>query len=409
MTRIAFVADPHIGNHKRVGGQMLAGLNDRCRFTLDSLFQACKTAHFNGCSTLYIIGDLYDNVSIGARIIAATQDLLAAAKANGLDVVISTGNHDSITGEPGDHVIGPLRFVARIVDKPIIDRHENCDVVVVPYKPGPAAVWLRQALSEVQREDSEFDDRSLNSASNVPSRPRILAVHLGIAHEGTPAFMQDECSMRLETLQNLLREFSYSALVAGHWHDYYQSQKTNPMIIQLGALAPTGWDNPGVRNRGVMAILDGTTFRHVTIPGPRFVKAVGQAGFDGVKQAVKESPDCKLFVEWVVAPDEAEDARADLAIYKDRDMIHYGLVVADTTQATEEARKAATAARSAATLAESLEAYVTKLALPVNVTRERVLELARRFMGLSRPLRTVSRPRSVRTCPTRSRLLRRWG
>ena len=387
MSIVGMVADVHISNYRRVGGIMTAGLNERCRMVLDVLRRTCQAAFEQGCSKLYILGDLYESATIGPRVIAATQDVLLEARSNGLEVVISTGNHDAITGDPGDHALGPLRHIAKIVDRPLIDKLGDLEVVVLPFYDGPASVWLRKQLSEVQREDAGLDEQLSNSASDDRSPPRVLALHLGIAHDGTPAFLQDECSLRLQTLQGLLTEFGYDGLFAGHWHDFIQLNTPNAFFVQLGALVPTGWDNPGVRNRGMLAVYStnggNTNLKYVSIPGPRFLQIKGLAGFETLKASVLEAAGSKLFVDWLIAPDDLNDAKEDLMIFKNRSLIHHGEVSLDMSQVTEIAREAATAARSEKTLAEALDAYVQKMPMPQDVQRTRILQLARKMVGLS--------------------------
>jgi hypothetical protein len=51
MTKAAFIADGHIGNHQRCGGAISYGMNERCRQALDVLCRAGELVVAEGCDT----------------------------------------------------------------------------------------------------------------------------------------------------------------------------------------------------------------------------------------------------------------------------------------------------------------------------------------------------------------------
>jgi len=379
MTTVAVVADVHVANHKRLGGPAEIGLNERCRLAIDSLRLACWEARERGCARLYVAGDLFDTVAPSPRVLAAVQDVLAESSHRGCPVTVMPGNHDAISAEPGDHALGPLRYVSTVVDRPSVDRLGDMDVILIPHRSGRAATWLRSAIAEAEDEDSE-GDRADPSQASLRSL-RVLVLHLGISTSSSPSYLRDDpSSIDASGLGAIADESDVDIVVAGHWHDMATFSLGDARAIQIGALAPAGWGDLGVADRGRMLVVDsGGRVESVEIPGPRFVKV---RSADDVEAFAERAQGSKLFVEWLAAADEMADARDDLKILIDRGVVHRGAVTIDVEDASEAAREAAAAARSSDSLAAALAAYVGKMKLPKGVDRGRVLELARRFTGI---------------------------
>ena len=123
--RVAFVADVHVGNPQRFGGDIKAGINKRCQMVLDSLAKAVVIAAANKSEYFVICGDLIDYVKIEPQIIAAIQLILRDAKRLGMQAVLLKGNHENVSQALGDHALGPLKPLARIVEVPTTITHQD--------------------------------------------------------------------------------------------------------------------------------------------------------------------------------------------------------------------------------------------------------------------------------------------
>lgn len=387
MSRIGIVADAHIGNARRLGGVVTAGLNERCRLAIGTLATACAEAREQDCDALYVLGDLFDTISPGPRIVAAVQRVLDASRKRGVPVVVMPGNHDAVSPAPGDHALGPLVPVAVVVERPTVLHVGGLSVTMVPHRPGPAAGWLPGAVAQAQGEASEGVGADPSSASL--NTFRCLAVHQGIEHDGTPKHLRGaHDAMTVDELDELCLAHGFHAVLAGHWHDPADVRlpRSGALAVQVGALVPTGWSDPGLAGRGRMVLLSSHDphLMAVEVPGPRFLRASGPEGLPTALDVADSAPKgCSVFVEWHAPPDALDVARAEMAAAEQNVRIAKGVVVADVSEANASAQRAAAAARSADTLAEALAAYVREMELPEGVTRARVLGMARRYVGQS--------------------------
>lgn len=384
MGRISVVADVHVGNPRRLGGLTTAGLNDRCRLIIDTLKAACLEAHEQGCDALYVLGDLFDTMSPGPRVVAAVQRVLLQSLRIGVPTAVIPGNHDAASSAPGDHALGPLAPVATVVERPSVLITGGVCVTMIPHQPGPAASWLPGAVAQAQSEAPEGCGATPSSASLC--RFRCLAVHQGIECDSTPKHLRGgHDALSVELLDDLCVQYGFNAVLAGHWHDPSDVRLPNSdaLAVQIGALVPTGWSDAGLLGRGRMVIIDDEE-PHITaveIPGPRFLRAKGPEGLPEALDEADRARHCAVFVEWHAPPDALDVARAEMAAAEQNSRIYKGTVVADVSEANASAQRAATAARDADNLNEALAAYVREMDLPEGVKRARVLTLARRYVG----------------------------
>ena len=89
MTRIAFVGDVHVGNHKKFSGEMKKGINERCENVLYALSSAVNKAKAEKAETLVILGDLFDNPRPSPQMIMRVQEIIEQ-----IPTIILAGNHD---------------------------------------------------------------------------------------------------------------------------------------------------------------------------------------------------------------------------------------------------------------------------------------------------------------------------
>jgi hypothetical protein len=365
VTKLAFVADVHLGNHKIHGGSSVCSLNERCRAGIEVFGRAVKRAVEARCSAFFVLGDLLDYSRPEAQLLAALQRILRRAHDGGMNFWIVAGNHEMTSGTPGDHALGPLSPYASIVDKPMLVKPaRDIGVGLIPYRAGnePAKLWMPEAVQEALREGPD---------SGIEHR--ILGIHLGVSDDKTPPWLAGSPgSIDVHQLVKLAGALGVTRVFAGDWHD---RRRWNfiPSVFQLGALVPTGWDNPGLEGYGTLAIWNDGQVDYHEIPGPRFIGTVPDDAAALVAEAKKLGH--QPFLRLTTSPDELGEARAALEA-----LGVPGDVRADMTDVTVAARTAATAARSATTLDEALGGFVANMVLPEGVEREQVAALALRYL-----------------------------
>ena len=375
-TRYAFVADVHVANHRRFGGPLLAGVNRRAQHIFAALEHAYREADQMGATNMMVLGDLFDSAKPEPQLIAGVQRVMKLAETTwGIATTVLLGNHEMASSEVGDNALAPLWEQSEIVDRPRILRHEDLHVWAAPFRPGPAKKWLPEVLSELEREDSAAAGGTSPASS---AGVRVLALHLGIEDEGTPPFMRGAPdSIRLPLLRELCRDFEITAAVAGNWHEEHD-WPGRPGVFQVGSLAPTGFDNPGVKYGRVLAIdKEGLSARRVG--GPRFVRT---ERWEDVVAATCFMPRCQVYASLSVPPADLPKTRKLLAEAIAEGRVVDGEVVPSGEAASTAARQAAREARSSTTLEEAVAAYVEKMPLPDEVERPAVARRSRGFLGI---------------------------
>ena len=385
---IATIADIHFANHRRFGGRVERGLNARARSILNALAAAVDETIEARCSMLVVAGDLFDTARPEPQLEAAAGEELARLGPLGIRVLLLAGNHDQVSTAPGDHALGPLGLLEHVtvVDAPrVFLDAPGWEVWAVPSKPGADEPWLRGVLEGMlaaQREQAEH-------SFVPPRRRRLLALHFGIYDASTPAFMRGiPGSIDVDALRAFVREYDFDVCVSGDWH----ARKTwrvegGATIVQVGALVPTGFDNPGLDGYGsvVVARTQGlapgqrAAVDVVELAGPRFVKAATRADATKLLEQAREDGH-ELFISYAAAPESMVEDAAWLAQRTGEGKGALAEVVADTAVARAEARTAANAARSAATLDEAIDVFVGAMPLPDEAKRTRVLERVRGYL-----------------------------
>ena len=357
--RIAFIADVHVGNHKREGGPVVAGVNRRCTQILDTLRAAFHASR--DCDAVVIAGDLLDSSKTEPQVLAATREVLADVGEVGY---LLLGNHEMQSATPGDN---SLRVLAEtnvsVQESPRAVPMDGGTLLLVPFRPGDAREWLPSAVAEV---------------AACTTGPRVLAIHLGIIDEDTPPFLRNaHDAVPVQLLRELMRRHQIDVVVAGNWHSH--KEWDDGAIVQIGALVPTGWDNPGLDGYGSVIVVESASITLRTtrreIPGPRFVDVPSALSLPNVPEGTH------LYARVRVPAGEVDDARS-----RGDQLVSAGRAAAvavqvDGTEARIAARDSAAAARSADTLDSALAGYVAAMTLPVDVDRAAVLALTRRFLA----------------------------
>lgn len=283
-------ADLHLGNHKRHGGAVQSGLNERARDILHVLTRAIELANRQH-ATLVIAGDALDESRPTPGILAAFQKALAKAE---LRPVLLAGNHE--WGSATDHALRPLWSVADVVETLSL---------FGGLKPGtgPMLAWPWWPGRE------RFD---VNRFTLVGGAPAVVVMHTGVIHDGTPPYLVSEKVPTADEVFDALDRLGASVAITGDWHDHkvlerLGSRGQDLTIVQCGALVPTGFDNPGL-DYGYMVLIDPARPLELELhqlPGPRFLQPAGPGEVLGLKDTFESWT--RLYVE-ALSPEVAAAA-----------------------------------------------------------------------------------------------------
>lgn len=314
---IGVIADVHVGNPHTQGGVYRAGINDRGERILKVLGHACHEAKVAGCDALVILGDLFDRSDPSPQVIARTMAALAQGPP---EIVVLRGNHEQSSMLPGHTALAPLAHVpnVRVIEETTLLRYGTVEMLLVPYQPGPAGAWLPDAVKGVP-------------ARSMTAPLRVLGLHLGIVSSRTPSFLTlSEDAVSLEQARDVAASKGCDVVMAGNWHDRQLYDGDGAFVVQVGALCPTGWANPGLSGaygtlltlRAALPYRSGDYDLAIhELPGPRFAKVApgGDAppGFVddqvlGEWRATALGRSCELFLRGPERERRAWDAYADV-------------------------------------------------------------------------------------------------
>lgn len=371
--RIAVTADAHIGNHKVFGRieEPHNGMNARCRMALRVLNQASAIARRGDCTHHFHLGDLMDTVHPTPQMLKAVLDALSP-----LPATLLVGNHEQVTSQSDDHALAPLwgHHNLTIVERPTEHGDRNDGLLMVPFMPGPASVWLPRELRKLAH---KFDARNTRGK-------KILMTHVGIAYGDEATFISSgDDVIDGATLARHCADAGISTVLAGNWHTRreWEDKYTGVRLIQVGSLCPTGFDNPGWDGYGILTVLDTTKgiIETVRVPGPRFLTFTGTMTRAEVQQQLQNASHKTntVFVRWKgCAPDSLADNEHML---RQHDLAHFEIIPDDVDRKIA-ATGAAFAARSGETFEASLSGYIDAMPLPDEVDRAAVLQRARGYL-----------------------------
>lgn len=361
MAKIAIVADVHVANHQKHGGPVNAGINRRCQQTLNVLQAAMSRAKAEACDLFLVAGDLFDSTKPDPRIVAAVQRILEQMQS-----VAVVGNHEQVSDGKGDHALGPLSPVAVVIDEPcelgaFSPALDDIKICAIPFLPGKAELML--------------PDLALEYAEDAD----LLIMHYGISAGDEPSYLQDgDDAVSVETLRNLQSRLGIKHILSGHWHGFRELNQS-PSIAQIGALVPTGWNNPGLEGYGSMIIWDSEEpyLTHIELPGPRFLQVRGDQAM-----ALNDLEDFQVYLQYRTTNTNEFLNAQDLI----REQIGAGEVVAgevimDQAIAQEAAREAASAVTNLGTFEEALDAFVGKMQLQPGVESEELKAMVKGYLA----------------------------
>jgi DNA repair exonuclease SbcCD nuclease subunit len=362
--RIAFCADIHVGNHKKLGGPIESGLNRRCQLIIDTLKKAVYETQQEYCDAFVVLGDLFDSTSPEPQIIAAVQKAIESR----IPSYLLLGNHDQVSTAMGDNALAPLWLHGTVVEKPTSITFDTTSLLLVPFQPGVGFEWLPSAIDE--------------AAKTARGKRKILGLHLGLTDDYTVPWLKDTAdSIHVRKLSELCKKYEIEAVFAGNFHQYSSWKLEQATAYQVGTLVPTGFDDVGLERFGSLLIWDSVSgVKRVEIPGPRFVT------FQNLTEFYKRLPELgsNIFVRVTASSDKCEEAVSAIAEAKNDGLILDGCVEPDKSAEQNAAQEAASSARSANTLEEALASFIANMPLPEGVNREKVVERARKYLAVSK-------------------------
>lgn len=365
--KIGFIADCHIGNHGVMGGPITCGMNKRCHLILDALKRAVEVAQEKGCSHFVVVGDLFDTTKPLPQMIHSVQDIFKAAFEKTFFLL---GNHEHASTTDGDNSLAPLSPIGEVIEKPVqwwFPGDPGVEIIFLPCVPEDAKLWFAPTIKHVVTRRTGY--------------PRIMCFHLGVSDNLTPFYLQGaKDSIDSRTVLDVCKQHDIVAAFAGNWHNQRVWVRR---IFQIGALAPTGFDNPGVNGYGGLAIFDSETHKTelVEIPGPRFLM-VGQ---DGDMDELYKSDEAghTVFARLESDPNEMVAIKEWGDELKDEGLIEEYTIRLNTAKQDKAAQEVAKKVRKASTLKEALMSFVDGMELPEDLSKDDVVKKAEYYLNFN--------------------------
>jgi hypothetical protein len=363
---LAFVADLHVGDHRRWGVPSrghIAPMNSRAVAIVEILKEARRQAEKAGATDFFVLGDVFDTSAPTPQHVAEVQHALRSTT---MTAHVLVGNHDQVSDQRGDHALISMDgwHNIRVYERPDVLYLDGWQVHLVPYRPGRADEYLLPALDEL-----------VSTADPLRAgEERVLCLHLGLRGEQTPKWLSN--SHDSIDAKAIPRDV-YAYTLAGNWHGRAVVLKN---VIQVGALVPTGFDNPGLTGYGSLVLLDGGGPKAAELDGPRFVRAAGLGELKAALEAISARTTAwKTYLSIRCTPDEKAEARELCELYGHEDFE----VLSDKEAAEAAARDAASATAyvSADGVQAAVTAYVQAMALPPDVDRQQVTGMALGYLA----------------------------
>jgi hypothetical protein len=359
--RIAMIADIHLHNHRAFGGPMIAGLNSRYRAILQAMHTAYEAANKAEAGCMFILGDLFDTVRPTPQMMAPVLLLMEYyANTKNLQTVVVPGNHDKLSEAPGNNALGPLKVVADVCEEPCVYQLRDANVLVSPFRTGPASQWL---LEDIKQAQTQIGDTKFG-----------VLTHVGISDENTPPWLKgSDDSIDRSLLGDI-------AVFAGNWHEH----KVMGFAVQVGALVPTGFDNPspvkGTDPYGSLLICDGERNRRDIIPGPRFKKMSYTDGMVPAHVLRRSDSDPNLYVRFACDYVDMEGARGLGKALVEGNRIGDFEVVLDAQDKNRMHKQKIEAVHQASSIDVAVSKYVEKMNLPEGVLAKEISALTNQYI-----------------------------
>lgn len=253
--KVGIVADTHYANHPYEGGDLVDGVNRRCREMLDVLRYVGKTFKHD---VLVVAGDVFNSDRPTGPIVAALADVLHGPEFEQTFTYLMVGNHDMRSMTRHDNALAPLNWATacRVVDSPTVMR-EDPSIWLVPFGYDPIAM-------------------------EPPAGTKVVIAHHGIWGEETPGFLRTGTARDSDLILDWSNKYGIERYYAGDWHT--RQGYHGGRVVQIGALCPVSFANPGADGYGTVLTLERPEGDHLSrrgghlvrvdiAPGPRFIQA----------------------------------------------------------------------------------------------------------------------------------------
>lgn len=273
--KIAVVADTHFANFSYPSGDMKDGVTQRLRHSVDVFKAALNTPGIDG---LVIAGDVFDTWRPPPYVVAYVMSAIHRPTAAGKPVHVwgMLGNHDTHTDIPYDHSLGALEYTEYF--SPVDLCRRVGDMWLIPF------------------------GYSIKDMS-PPAGVRVVVAHHGIYDDSYPAFLRDsKGALHYKEVLEWCDKHNVRYYLSGDWHQH--AVFGDGRIIQVGALCPTSYSNPGPTGYGTVVVVDmlpnEVSLNISFLPGPRFILAemdsmlpgldIGCIGYARVKRGGAVTP-----------------------------------------------------------------------------------------------------------------------
>lgn len=373
---VACIADLHVDNHRSFGGSEVSGINSRCSLITRALDEVYIVMAKRKVKYLFILGDLFDRCKPTPQVVNAVMDVIKLHRE--ATTILLLGNHDKASSAPLDNALAPLRHVCHVMENPTLiePQQGSGGILLIPYQEGAAEQWVEEAIQQARKLSTE----------RVIKRVLLAMTHVGIKDSHTPPWLAG--SSDAVDVELIGRVMKAEAFVAGNWHEHkHFTPRGSNEIIQVGALVPTGFDNPSPSKAhqdpyGSVVFMEwgNDTWRlrgrHI-VHGPRFHKVPFGADYSSSKRNTD-------YVRVVADQDEVAQARNWLREEILHKRIADGEVVLNPQDKARTRGEQARAARSADSADEAIHAFVKKMPMPDDVDAKTVVDRTRQYMQAAR-------------------------
>ena len=378
---------------------MINGINERGAAALASLKQASARAAVHECKMFVVLGDLFDHTRPTPQLVAGTAAALLEGKLYrpGMRIIVILGNHDAQSDGEGDHACASLALIdgIEVIAHPSLICVGDVELLCAPYLPGLASEWL---------------PNSMVVHGKATTRIRLLATHIGIWDEDTPAFMKAaRDAVGIGQLRFWMDAADVHMTFAGNWHAFKRFDSDRPIesrepartpvltsAVIPGTLVPAGFQEPDQHLVGRMIMWDSNDPNAITthtIEGPRFhTLTLGTslnparwssvpptpttqrptsppAGHAGDRLATLTTDSrSRLYVRIRCQPDQLVEATAMRDNYLERECVAFVEVIEDDTLVRDAAQAAVAASQGEGPVAD----YVGLVEVAPPGTREGV-------------------------------------
>lgn len=384
--KIAAIADVHLANHKKWGGELYSGINYRAKLILTAMQEALiagSGVSFSADMTV-ICGDIFDHTKPTPQLMAEAMKTLSM-RGTASKLIAMVGNHDQVSVMPDDHALGPFNHIVGgdVISQPTTLGNKDTALIFIPFVTTDLA--LDQYLYN-------WLDEYVQDAEGSLRKNRILFLHAGISDDATPFFLKGaHDSIRADRLFDLMEQFEIEVVVAGNWHNHQIWQSGTKRIVQCGALVPTGFDNPSndptsLSSYGRVICIDtklakGNWVASRLINGPRFVTTDWESLIaDDTVLHYGEKLGHKMFLHVTAQLPHMAAAKSYCEELLQTYVIEGYELFPDKSTISEAAHKAARLMNYSTTIDEALVDYVKHIELPKEIKRKALVRKLKEYI-----------------------------